>query len=58
MAINAGQREAAERLLNEGVNVNAKPPGYHWRGTALHVAGWAVHHGHRELVELLTVDGR
>lgn len=89
MAIDAGQREAAARLLNEGVNVNAKPPGYHWRGTELHAAvwrgdrglvewllevgadpeirdgmvgsdaaGWAVHHGHRELVELLTVDVR
>jgi len=64
--------------------VNARPPGYHWRGTALHAAiwrgdsalvawlmsagadpsirdesvdsdaaGWAIHHGHHELLTLL-----
>ena len=85
MAVNAGQQLCAARLLGEGGNVNAKPPGYHWRGTALHAAvwrgdrdlvvwlleqgadpeirddmvgsdavGWAKHHGHLELVELLT----
>ena len=86
MAVNTGLREAAERILGVGADVNAKPPGYHWRGTGLHAAiwrghrglvewlltvgadptirdgmvdsdaaGWAVHHGHRDLAELLGV---
>lgn len=54
MAINAGQRNAAARLLDEGASVNAKPPGYHWRGTALHAAVWR---GDRELVEWLLEVG-
>lgn len=84
MAVNAGQRAAAEDLLSRGATVDVKPPGFHWRGTALHaaawrgdaamvkwlvslgadpstrdglvdsdVAGWAVHHGHSELLPLL-----
>lgn len=84
MAVNAGQRAAAEDLLRRGAAVDAKPPGFHWRGTALHaaawrgdaamvkwlvalgadpstrdglvhsdVAGWAVHHGHSDLLPLL-----
>lgn len=85
MAVNAGHHQAATLLFDKGVDVNAKPPGYHWRGTALHAAvwrgnrglvewllglsadptirdgladsdaaGWARHHGHDELVGLLT----
>ena len=40
MAVNAGQQAAAEDLLDRGAEVNARPPGYHWRGTALHAAVW------------------
>ena len=84
MAINAGHQPAAMLMLDKGVDINATPPGYHWRGTALHAAvwrgnrelvewliglgadatirdglansdaaGWARHHGHGELVEVL-----
>lgn len=84
MAVNTGQPAATELLLDAGASINAKPPGYHWRGTALHAAiwrgdralvewlldagadptirddmvesdamGWANHHGHADLVELL-----
>lgn len=87
MAVNCGQRSTAEHLLEMGAVVNARPPGYHWRGTALHAAvwrghialvqwllalgadpsirdgladsdalGWATHHGHPDLVEMLTAD--
>ena len=89
MAVNAGQRTAAEQLLGEGADVNSTPPGYHWRGPALHAAvwrgnralvewllslgadpealdglahsnalGWAQHHGHPELVQLLGDQSR
>ncbi len=85
MAVNAGQHVAAKWLHDRGAEVNAAPPGYHWKGTALHAAcwrgdadlvtwlmsigadptihdglansdaaGWANHHGHPELVPLLT----
>ncbi len=47
MAVNAGQRASAEALVTRGANVNSTPPGYHWRGTALHAATWR---GDRELV--------
>lgn len=40
MAVNAGQQAAAEDLLGRGAEVNARPPGFHWRGTALHAAIW------------------
>lgn len=40
MAVNVGQRAAAEDLLGRGAEVNARPPGFHWRGTALHAAVW------------------
>ncbi len=43
MAINAGQPATAEVLLARGAHVNAKPPGFHWRGTALHAACWRNH---------------
>jgi len=85
MAVDNGRREAAELLLRRGAEVNAKPPGFQWHGTALHAAaasgdralvewmlsvgadptitdgmvgsnaaGWATHHGHDELLELLS----
>lgn len=54
MAVNCGQREAAEYLLDRGAAVNAKPPGYHWRGTALHAACWR---GDAGLVEWLVSVG-
>jgi ankyrin repeat protein len=84
MAANSGQVDAAKRLRAVGARVNERPPGYHWKGTALHAAcwrgdpmmvawllsigadptirdgladadaaGWATHHGHPELVQLL-----
>lgn len=39
-AVNTGQGETAALLLEKGAQINAKPPGYHWRGTALHAAIW------------------
>lgn len=85
MAANTGQLNTATRLHTAGARVNTPPPGYHWKGTALHAAtwrgdaamvtwllgvgadptirdglanadasGWATHHGHPELVKLLT----
>lgn len=85
MAVNNGERRASERLLDRGAAINSKPPGFHWKGTALHAAcwrgdrgilewllahgadptitdglansdaaGWARHHGHPELIELLS----
>ncbi len=84
MAANCSQLRAMQSLHQRGAHVNAMPPGYHWRGTALHAAasqgernviewlltsgadpsirdglvgsdarGWAEHHGHLDLVELL-----
>lgn len=84
MAANAGKKPSAEWLLERGARVNSVPPGYHWKGTALHAAcwrgeaelvrwligagadptirdgladsdavGWAIHHGHPELVPIL-----
>ncbi|MEZ5379184.1 MAG: ankyrin repeat domain-containing protein [Acidimicrobiales bacterium] len=85
MAADCGRRAAAADLLERGANIDAVPPGFHWRGTALHAAaasgdadlvrwllehgadptitdgmvgadaaGWARHHGHDHLVDLLT----
>jgi len=54
MAVNCGQAEAAERLLARGAEVNAVPPGYHWRGTALHAAIWR---GNADLVTWLLEAG-
>ena len=54
MAINAGHRPTAELLLNAGAGVNAKPPGYHWQGTALHAACWR---GDRDVVRWLMSIG-
>lgn len=34
MAVNNAQGEAARMLVTKGARVNAKPPGYHWHGTA------------------------
>lgn len=53
-AVNAGEVDAARMLLERGASVNAKPPGYHWRGTALHAACWL---GDRPLVEWLLSIG-
>ena len=54
MAVNAGRQNAAAILLDAGAAINAKPPGYHWHGTALHAAVWR---GDRELVEWLLERG-
>lgn len=54
MAVNAGQAATAEALLARGASVNATPPGYHWRGTALHAACWR---GDRDLVGWLLDAG-
>lgn len=54
MAINAGQRATAEFLLRAGAEVNARPPGYHWQGTALHAACWR---GDRDVVAWLMSVG-
>lgn len=40
MAVNAGQAETARELHAAGARMNARPPGYHWHGTALHAAVW------------------
>ncbi len=40
MAVNTGQLDAAKRLHIAGAQVNNRPPGYHWHGTALHAACW------------------
>lgn len=40
MAVNAGHHPAAVWLFERGAEVNAAPPGYHWKGTALHAACW------------------
>jgi hypothetical protein len=50
LAVQNGHRGCAERLLSRGAVVDAKPPGYHWRGTALHGAVW---HGDAVMVEWL-----
>jgi ankyrin repeat protein len=54
MAVNNGQVAAAARLLEVGAGVNAVPPGYHWRGTALHAAVWR---GDRNVVAWLLDRG-
>ncbi len=54
MAVNAGHLEAAQWLLAKGAEVNAKPPGYHWKGTALHAACWR---GQAPLVQWLMNAG-
>ncbi len=50
MAAQNGWQACAEVLLSRGADVNAKPPGFHWRGTALHAAVW---HGDRAMVAWL-----
>jgi len=52
-AVNTGRRQTAALLLDRGAQLNAKPPGFHWRGTALHAAVW---HGDAEMVRWL-IDG-
>ena len=54
MAVNTGQQAAAAALIDAGAEINAKPPGFHWHGTALHAAAWR---GDRGLVEWLLEHG-
>ncbi len=54
MAVNAGHRETGEALLERGARINAKPPGFHWQGAALHAACWR---GNVELVDWLLSVG-
>lgn len=54
MAVNAGHQGAAESLMERGANIDATPPGYHWKGTALHAACWR---GNAELVGWLMSNG-
>jgi len=53
-AVNTGRRQAAALLLDRGAQLNAKPPGFHWRGTALHAAVW---HGDADMVRWLIDEG-
>ncbi len=50
LAVNNGHQGTAADLLMRGAQVNGKPPGYHWQGTALHAACWR---GDQALVEWL-----
>jgi len=54
MAANCGQQAAAALLLDRGARLNHPPPGYHWKGTALHAAIWR---GEFELVRWLLERG-
>lgn len=54
MAAQNGSTGCAALLLERGARVNAKPPGYHWAGAALHAAVW---HGDRAMVEWLLARG-
>lgn len=54
MAANCGQLDAARVLLDHGARVNSVPPGFHWRGTALHAAIWR---GSSEVVAWLMAVG-
>ncbi|MEN0067061.1 MAG: ankyrin repeat domain-containing protein [Myxococcota bacterium] len=87
MAAQNGWSACTAELLARGAQVNACPPGFHWRGTALHGAiwrgdrpivewllahgadpavrdgmvggdalGWAKHHQHAALIDLLTAE--
>ena len=49
-----GQPGTAARLLERGARIDAKPPGYHWKGTALHGAVW---HGDEAMVQWLIGHG-
>lgn len=54
MAAQNGWPDCAEALLSMGAVVNAKPPGFHWRGAALHAAVW---HGDAAMVRWLVDRG-
>ncbi len=54
MAVQCGQHAAAEAMLRNGAQVNARPPGYHWHGTALHAAAAS---GDGEMVDWLLDQG-
>lgn len=54
MAVNCGQRSTADELLERGAEINARPPGYHWKGAAVHAACWR---GDAELVQWLLDHG-
>ncbi len=49
-----GQLETAAGLLQRGARIDGKPPGYHWKGTALHGAVW---HGDEAMVQWLIGHG-
>ena len=53
-AVNNGHSTVTEFLLAKGAQVNVKPPGFHWHGTALHAAVWR---NDRALVEWLLSHG-
>ena len=48
------QHEIAQFLVDAGADVNGKPTGFHWRGTALHAAIWR---GNERMVEWLLNRG-
>lgn len=54
MAVNNGHESTARLLYDKGARVNAMPPGFHWRGTALHAAASI---GDRAMVEWLLSIG-
>lgn len=54
MAAQNGHRGVAFLLRSKGARVNVKPPGFHWRGAALHAAVW---HGDEDMVTWLIAQG-
>ena len=54
MAVHNGWQQVAATLLDRGARLNGKPPGFHWRGTALHAAVWR---GDRAMVDWLLARG-
>lgn len=54
MAAGNGWQNVAAFLHDRCARVNAIPPGFHWKGTALHAAVWR---GHRSIVEWLLSIG-
>lgn len=54
LAAQNGSIPAASWLLERGARLNACPPGYHWKGCALHAAAWR---GDRTMVEWLLSQG-
>lgn len=54
MAVNCGHSSTGQLLLDYGARIDAQPPGYHWKGTALHAAIWR---GETDLVTWLLDEG-